>query len=59
MQYFLQIGVIKQHPEEVAMFFKNTAGLDKAKIGEYIGEKYVIGRGFALTIIIVQDQKGQ
>jgi hypothetical protein len=34
--------VIKHHPEEVALFFKTTTGLDKVKIGEYIGEKYVL-----------------
>lgn len=40
VQYFISIGVIKHNAEEIAHFFKNTTGLDKTKIGEFIGEKY-------------------
>eukprot|EP01113_Clastostelium_recurvatum_P048624 TRINITY_DN889_c0_g1_i4.p1 TRINITY_DN889_c0_g1~~TRINITY_DN889_c0_g1_i4.p1 ORF type:complete len:1883 (+),score=603.78 TRINITY_DN889_c0_g1_i4:151-5799(+) len=39
MAFFFENGVVKKDPVEVAKFFRNTEGLDKTKIGEYIGEK--------------------
>ncbi len=41
IKFILSKGVIESGDEEknLAKFFKNTEGLDKVKIGEYLGEK--------------------
>ena len=37
----IEEGFVEDSTEAVARFLKTTEGLDKAKIGEYLGEKYV------------------
>ena len=35
-------GLINETPEDIAKFMYKNDGLNKVKIGEYLGEKYVI-----------------
>jgi brefeldin A-inhibited guanine nucleotide-exchange protein len=41
MEFFHEHGMVERNPEDIAKFLRNTPGLDKAKIGEYLGEPYV------------------
>jgi brefeldin A-inhibited guanine nucleotide-exchange protein len=38
MKLLIQEGFVEGNPEAVARFLRNTEGLDKTKIGEYLGE---------------------
>lgn len=39
IEFLLSNKKIDSSPEEVALFLKNTAGLDETKIGDYLGER--------------------
>lgn len=41
VRYFIQTGCMTEDPKDIALFLKNTPGIDKSKLGEYLGERYV------------------
>jgi brefeldin A-inhibited guanine nucleotide-exchange protein len=42
IQFLLDVGLIPSRtPEDIARFLRDTDGLSKAMIGEYLGEAYV------------------
>jgi hypothetical protein len=41
MKFFIENGMVEKDPVELARFLRHTPGLDKAKIGEYLGESFV------------------
>jgi brefeldin A-inhibited guanine nucleotide-exchange protein len=40
MQFCIDEGLVDNDANAIAKFLKNTVGLDKTSIGEYVGEKY-------------------
>jgi hypothetical protein len=40
VKFFIQAGLCGNSAAEVAVFFRQTPGLDRTKIGEYFGERY-------------------
>ncbi|EGG22181.1 armadillo-like helical domain-containing protein [Cavenderia fasciculata] len=38
IEFFINLGVVEKEPETMAKFLRDTGGLDKQRIGEYIGE---------------------
>jgi len=41
MKYFIDAGLVTDTHEDRARFLRFTPGLDKTKIGEYLGGRYV------------------
>lgn len=39
IEYLIQAEAIKREPADIAQFFRNTEGLDKTRIGEYLGDQ--------------------
>jgi hypothetical protein len=37
----VEVGELSKEPDKIASFLKVTKGLDKGKIGEYIGDRFV------------------
>jgi len=40
MKFLIDEGYVENDPESVAKFLRHTEGLDKTKVGEYLGEGY-------------------
>ena len=40
LEYLTKNGLINETPEDIAKFLYKNDGLNKIKIGEYLGEKY-------------------